>query len=71
MQQRLQAFMDDPLNADATERLNMKAQYEYATQQRQLAESGDYIASLQGTLGVDPMSPLPNDPVMLDRLASV
>jgi hypothetical protein len=71
MQQRLQSFIDDPLNTDATERLDMKAQYEYATQQRQLAESGDYIASLQGTLGVDPMSPSPNDPVMLDRLASV
>ncbi len=67
---RLQSYIDRPENEEAVERLGLAARLQYATSQRELAESPAYVKSLVGTLGLDPMAPSAKDPVLLDRLAT-
>ncbi|MFG0290256.1 MAG: hypothetical protein ACF8CQ_18905 [Rhodopirellula sp. JB044] len=69
-EERLKEYIACPENEEAVDRLGLQARLKYATDQRKIAESSDYVKSLEGTLGLDPMSPSPTDPVMLDRLAS-
>ncbi len=68
-EERLRAFVDAAENEEAVERVGLRERLEYATLQRERAASDDYVDSLIGTTGLDPMSPTPNDPVMLNRLA--
>ncbi|EMI47307.1 hypothetical protein [Rhodopirellula sp. SWK7] len=69
-EERLKEYISCPENEEAVERLGLAARLKYASEQRAIAESDDYVKSLVGTIGLDPMSPTPTDPVMLDRLAS-
>lgn len=68
---RLSDFISKPENEEAVERLGLKDRQAFVQAKRQQAEASSYPSNLIGSLGVDPMSPSPNDPVMLDRLASV
>jgi len=67
---RLQSYINSPQNEEAIDRLGLLARLEYVRAQRKIAESDGYVASLVGTLGLDPMSPSPTDPVMVNRLAA-
>ncbi|MEM1224818.1 MAG: hypothetical protein AAGJ40_03930 [Planctomycetota bacterium] len=71
MEERIDAYLQGPEHDVSVERLNLPERLQYAKQMRQRAQSGDYIETLHGTLGADPMSPSIYDPIMLDKLASV
>lgn len=68
---RLNEFIGKSENEEASERLGLKDRLAFVQSKRAEAEASSYPSSLIGSLGVDPMSPSPSDPVMLDRLASV
>ncbi|MEM6980933.1 MAG: hypothetical protein AAF539_14830, partial [Planctomycetota bacterium] len=71
MEQRIEAFMNRRGHDESVARLDLPARLAYATSMKHKAQSGDYLGTLRGTLGADPMSPSIYDPIMLDKLASV
>ena len=62
-------FLADETEQDVAKELNLQARLTYVHQQLKMARRPDYLDSLIGTLGVDPMRLSPNDKIMLNRLA--
>jgi hypothetical protein len=54
----LQNFLDDADYADEAERLGIPARLEVALQKLETVKQRDYLKSLVGTLGADPLKPL-------------
>lgn len=60
------------LNGDhALVQLNLDERMDYAKERLAEAEQSDYLDSLIGTIGADPMRVSVNDPILVDRLAGV
>jgi hypothetical protein len=53
----LQTFLDDIHFADEAEHLGIRQRYEFATAQLRHVQGEDYLESLIGTLGADPLRP--------------
>jgi len=70
MEERIGEFLRGRAHDESVARLDLPERLAHATAMRKQAESSDYLNSLHGTLGADPMSPSPRDPVMADRLAT-
>jgi len=54
----LQNFLDDADYADEAERLGIPARLEVALQKLEMVKQRDYLQSLVGTLGADPLKPV-------------
>ena len=52
------------------EELRLSERLKHAEEQLERSRREDYVDSLVGTIGLDPMAPATNDPSMLDKLAA-
>ena len=70
-QRRLEDYLDSPMHRDVSAELGLQDRLRYARDQLAATESPDYLESLVGTLGADPLQPDLNDPSMVHRLAGL
>ncbi|KAA5540227.1 hypothetical protein FYK55_21570 [Roseiconus nitratireducens] len=68
--ERLNVYLD-PDHVEVATEMNLQERLDYAREKLAEAEKPDYVKSLVGTLGADPMRVAADDPVLADRLASV
>jgi hypothetical protein len=52
--QAIEAYCSEPTHAAAIDRLNLRTRLDAAKKELNRCKSGQYLADLQGTLGVDP-----------------
>ena len=64
-------FLADETEQDIAKELSLQERLAYVHKQLEICKRSDYVDSLVGTLGVDPMRMSPNDQIMVDRLARV
>ena len=68
-ERRVESFLGDTPHREVAEELRLRDRLRFAQDQLARVSSTDYLESLVGTLGTDPLQPALNSPEMIDRLA--
>ncbi|MEO1525522.1 MAG: hypothetical protein AAFX06_08795, partial [Planctomycetota bacterium] len=68
---RLKNYLATPGYSAIASEMSLEQRLAYAEEKLSAAEKSDYVDTLVGTLGADPMRVATNDPMLADRLASV
>ena len=69
LERHIEGFLADPARREVSEELKLRDRLLHAQSELARVSSHEYVESLVGTIGTDPMQPALTDPEMINRLA--